>query len=139
MFPCGLKEFGMPESLTELAACSLIADDPTSEGWLTWEQWFKALGVEPGKVNYGLRTCLYTDAVQAALERQGVTLGWSRVLHDHLELGRLVRVTDASLELSDGYYLVVPHGKSITPALHTLIQLLRAAVGITQDGLQLPA
>lgn len=132
--PRWLEEFGRPESLAELAACPLIADDPTSEGWLTWEQWFKAHGEHPGKLNYGLRTCLYPDAVQAALDGQGVVLGWARLLHEHLESGKLVRVTDASLALSDAYYLVVPHGRSLTPTLRTLIELLRAAAGVSPDG-----
>jgi DNA-binding transcriptional LysR family regulator len=128
--PGWIEEKGRPESLEELANCSLIADDPTSEGWLTWEQWFRAVGGRPGKLNYSLRACLYPDAVQAALDGQGITLGWARLLHDHLASGKLVRLTDASLSLSDAYYVVVPHGRSITPTVQTLIELLREAAGV---------
>lgn len=128
--PGWLEENGTPTTLAELMTCSLIADDPTSEGWLTWEQWFRALGERPGKLNYGLRTCLYPDAVQAARDGQGVVIGWSRLLHEHLASGELVRVTNAALPLSDAYYLVVPHGRSITPTIQTLIDLLRHAAGV---------
>jgi DNA-binding transcriptional LysR family regulator len=129
--PAYLDEHGTPESLSDLMTCSLIADDPTSEGWLTWEQWFRALGERPGKLNYGLRTSLYPDAVQAARDGQGVVLGWGRLLHEQLASGNLVRVTNAALQLNDAYYVVVPHGRSITPTLQTLIELLRHAAGVT--------
>ncbi|WP_233850000.1 LysR substrate-binding domain-containing protein [Paraburkholderia sp. HD33-4] len=128
--PGWLKTNGTPETLAELMACPLIADDPTSEGWLTWEQWFRALGERPGRLNYGLLTSLYSDAVQAALDGQGIAMGWNRLLHDHLASGRLVRVTGATLPMSDAYYLVVPHGKTIRPTIKTLIELLRQDAGV---------
>jgi DNA-binding transcriptional LysR family regulator len=129
--PAWLEQNGSPQTLADLMKCSLIADDPTSEGWLTWEKWFRALGERPGKLQYGLRTCLYQDAVQAARDGQGAVLGWSRMLHEHLASGELVRVTSASLAVSDAYYLVVPHGRSITPTVQTLIELLRHAAGVS--------
>ncbi|SAK83267.1 LysR family transcriptional regulator [Caballeronia hypogeia] len=129
--PSWLKENGTPETLAELMTCSFIADDPTSEGWLTWEQWFRALGERPGKLKYGLLTSLYPDAVQAALDGQGIVMGWNRLLHEHLASGQLVRVTAASLPMRDAYYLVVPHGRRITPTTQTLIELLRHAAGVT--------
>ncbi|SAL01376.1 LysR family transcriptional regulator [Caballeronia calidae] len=129
--PSWLKENGTPQTLAELMTCTFIADDPTSEGWLTWEQWFRALGERPGKLKYGLLTSLYPDAVQAALDGQGIVMGWNRLLHEHLASGQLVRVTAASLPLRDAYYLVVPHGRRITPTTQTLIELLRHAAGVT--------
>lgn len=122
--------YGEPESLEELANMALIADDPTSEGWLTWEEWFRAVGARPGKLKYGIRTCLYNDAVDAARLGQGVTLGWGRLLHEQLTSGELVRLTSVSLPLSDAYYVVVPHGKAMSPTIQTLIELLRDAVGV---------
>ncbi|KND61047.1 Transcriptional regulator, LysR family [Candidatus Burkholderia verschuerenii] len=128
--PQFLEKNKTPQSLSELMTCSLISDDPTSEGWLTWEKWFRALGERPGKLNYGLLTSLYTDAVQAARDGQGVVLGWNRLLHKHLASGELVSVTDASLPMRDAYYVVIPHGRSITPTIQALIELLRQEAGI---------
>jgi DNA-binding transcriptional LysR family regulator len=123
--PAWLEENGAPGSLDELANLSLISYDPTSEGWLTWEQWFRAMEVRPARLKYGLRTCLYNDAVQAARYGQGVALGWGRLLQEHLASGELVRLTNASLPLRDAYYLVVPHGRSVTPVIQSLMELLR--------------
>lgn len=124
-------EYGAPASLEELANMTLIAYDPTSEGWLTWEEWFRAVGARPTKLKYGVRTCLYTDAVQAARLGQGVALGFGSLLHEHLASGELVRLTSASITLNDAYYLVVPHGKAMSPTIQTLIDTLRNAVGIS--------
>ena len=126
------EEYGAPGSLEELANLTLISYDPTSEGWLTWEEWFRAMGTRPMKLRYGLRTCLYNDAVQAAQYGQGVALGWGRLLHEHLASGALVRLTSAALPLRDAYYVVIPHGRTITPTIQTLIELLREAAGVNQ-------
>ena len=127
--PAWKHEHGEPGSLEELANMTLIADDPTSEGWLTWEQWFRAVGARPIKLKYGVRTSLYNDAVQAAQLGQGVALGWGRLLHEHLASGELVPFTSAVLPLNDAYYVVVPHGKAMSPTVQTLVELLRNAAG----------
>ncbi|RDV00265.1 LysR substrate-binding domain-containing protein [Trinickia dinghuensis] len=125
--PAWKDEHGEPGSLAELANMTLIADDPTSEGWLTWEEWFRAVGAPPVKLKYGVRTSLYSDAVQAARLGQGVVLGWGRLLQEHLASGELVPLTNAVLPLSDAYYVVVPHGKAMSPTVQTLVELLRSA------------
>ncbi|WP_028370875.1 LysR substrate-binding domain-containing protein [Paraburkholderia azotifigens] len=129
--PAWKDEHGAPASLEELANMTLIAYDPTSEGWLTWEEWFRSVGARSTKLKYGMRTCLYTDAVQAARLGQGVALGFGSLLHEHLASGELVRLTSASITLNDAYYLVVPHGKTMSPTIQTLIETLRSAVEIT--------
>ncbi len=123
--PGFLDENGMPESLEALAALPLVESDATSEGWMGWEAWFRALGHRPARLNYTLRCSLYTDAVQAARYGQGVVLGWSRLVHDLLAAGELVRLPIASCKPSDAYFVIVPHGRSITPAVNQLIDWLR--------------
>jgi DNA-binding transcriptional LysR family regulator len=44
--------------------------------------------------------------------------------------GELVRLKDETLTLRDAYYVVVPHGRSITPTIESLINLLRKAAGV---------
>ncbi|NMG46119.1 LysR family transcriptional regulator [Aromatoleum toluvorans] len=112
-------------SLADLAEAALIEYDPTSEGWLGWDGWFRAAGLRPPKLNYALRCSLYTDAVQAAVHGQGVALGWRRLLHDHLASGKLVRLTDTSVKVNESYFVVVPHGKELTAKVLTLIEWLR--------------
>lgn len=123
--PNWVKSRGAPESLQDVAHAALIESDSTSEGWMGWDEWFHALGVRPVRLNFALRCSLYTDAIEAARYGQGIALGWGRLVHDLLEAGELVRLPFASLKVSDSYYIVVPHGRSIVPEIDGLIDWLR--------------
>lgn len=119
------EEQDVPDSLDALAALPLIESDSTYEGWMGWEAWFRSSGHRPSKLNFVLRSSLYTDAVQAARYGQGVALGWGRLVHDLLTSGELVRLMDVSCKPPDAYYVIVPHGRTMTPAITRLIDWLR--------------
>lgn len=123
--PKWAESHGMPDTLQDVANAPLIESDATSEGWMDWEAWFQAVGLRPLRLNFALRCSLYTDAVQAARFGQGIALGWGRMVHDLIEAGELVRLPVASFKVSDAYYVVVPHGRTITPAIDGLIDWLR--------------
>jgi DNA-binding transcriptional LysR family regulator len=129
VFPVCSREWvesrGAPASLQELANAALIESDSTSEGWMGWEAWFHALGFGPVRLNFALRCSLYTDAIEAARYGQGIALGWGRLVHDLIEAGELIRLPVASFKVSDSYYVVVPHGRTLTPAIEGLIDWLR--------------
>jgi len=123
--PAWLQANGSPPSLADLAKAALIESDSTSEGWMGWEAWFQSAGLRPPKLHYALRCSLYTDAIQAALQGQGVALGWHRLLGDLLDSGQLIRVPGASVKVGDAYFVVIPHGRTITPTTHSVIDWLR--------------
>ncbi|MEX3934022.1 LysR substrate-binding domain-containing protein [Paraburkholderia phymatum] len=123
--PEWVKSRGTPESLQDVANAVLIESDATSEGWMRWEEWFQAVGFRPVRLNFALRCSLYTDAIEAARYGQGIALGWGRLVHDLIETGELVRLPVASFKASDSYYVVVPHGRTITPAIDGLIDWLQ--------------
>lgn len=114
-----------PWSLQALADSALIDYDATSEGWLGWDEWFRSLGIHRPRLKYSLRCSLYTDAVQAALHGQGVTLGWKQLLKDEMAAGKLIRLTDGLFRPEESYYAVIPNGRSLTPAAQTLIDWIR--------------
>ncbi|MFM0018958.1 LysR substrate-binding domain-containing protein [Paraburkholderia azotifigens] len=116
---------GMSQSLQDVANAALIESDSTSEGWMGWEAWFNAVGLRPLRLNFALRCSLYTDAIQAARYGEGIALGWGRLVHDLVESGELVRLPVASLKPDDAYFIVVPHGRTITAATDSLIDWLR--------------
>lgn len=126
--PRWLEQNQAPSSLAELADAALIESDTTSEGWMGWNDWFDAVGFRPPYLRYAFRCSLYIDAIQAAREGQGVVLGWGRLVHDLLAAGELVRLSSASIKVSDAYYIVIPHGRTLTPAVEALIDQLRVDV-----------
>ena len=123
--PKWLESQPMPESLQALAEAELIESDSTSEGWMGWDEWFRAVGHVPNRLDFTLRCSLYTDAIQAARFGQGIALGWGRLVHDLLIAGELVKLPLATLKVSDSYFIFVPHGRTITPAIDGLIDWLR--------------
>jgi DNA-binding transcriptional LysR family regulator len=123
--PNFLKENDLPTSLEQLAGMALVESDSTTEGWMDWTGWFHAVGYRPSRLNKVLRCSLYTDAVQAARYGQGIALGWSRLVDDLLATGELVRLDVATFTPTDCYFLVVPHGRTISPVIMQLIEWLR--------------
>lgn len=126
--PWWLEANKAPDSLAELADTDLIESDSTSEGWMGWSEWFDAVGFRMPHLHYAFRCSMYTDAIQAARDGQGIALGWERLVHDLLATGELVRLTTASFKVSDAYYIVVPHGHTMTPTIEGLIDWLREDV-----------
>lgn len=123
--PRFLKESGNPASLEQLATMALVESDATTEGWMNWSEWFHAVGYRPTRLNKVLRCSLYTDAIQAARYGQGIALGWNRLVDDLLTAGELVRLDVATYTPTDSYFLVVPHGRTISPVITQLIEWLR--------------
>ena len=123
--PAWLARNSAPDSLQALYTADLLDADATTEGWMTWPTWFRELGENPPKLRYSLRCHLYTDTIQAALHGHGVALGWGRMIDHLLASGELVRLTDRLVRPREAYYLVVPHGRSITPTVLGLVEWLR--------------
>jgi len=109
--PRWLQNHKPQQTLADLARMPLIEASPNSEGWMGWEEWFTLAGAPRQKLAYTLECSLYTDAIQATLLGQGVTLGWARMLHEPLREGALIRLTTASVKPRNAYYAVVPHNR----------------------------
>ncbi len=58
----------------------------------------------------GLRFNNYTMEVQAAVNGQGIALGWQRLVAELLESGALVRPIQALLPSADAHYVYLPAG-----------------------------
>ncbi|MEX5342578.1 LysR substrate-binding domain-containing protein [Pseudomonas sp. I2] len=126
--PAWLARNTPPTSLHDLYTSDLLDADATSEGWMTWPTWFREQGHTPPKLRYSLRCHLYTDTIQAALHGHGVALGWGRMIDHLLASGELVRLTELTVRPREAYYVVIPHGRSATPAILALIDWLRDAL-----------
>ena len=59
-----------------------------------------------------LRFNHYTDTIQAAVNGEGVALGWAELLTGHLKEGRLIRLGLNTLTLEAKYHVLVPLGRT---------------------------
>lgn len=100
-FLSGHGPLGSAAALLDLPLLSLSG--PPAAPWLNWQGWFAALGVG------GERTCNQTSfsnydlVIQAALDGQGVALGWLGLIDDLLAAGRLETATGDIVTSSVGY------------------------------------
>jgi LysR family transcriptional regulator, glycine cleavage system transcriptional activator len=78
------------------------ADDPA---WIGWPTYLRSLKLSEARAP-GRRFTNYVQATQAALDGQGVMLGWKSITGDLVRDGRLVELDTAPLIPSDAFYLV---------------------------------
>ncbi len=110
-----LTAHGKSVETANLIQLPLIASDTVNPNWLTWRTWAHGVGLGPeiGRASdlSRLRFNHYTDTIQAAVNGEGVALGWATLLKGHLEEGRLIRIGGDTLTLEDAYHLLVPLGR----------------------------
>ena len=123
--PGWLAKNPVPTTLEELASAGLLDSDSTSEGWMTWQGWFKELGLSTQKLNYILRGNQHSDVVHAALHGHGIGLGWGRVVEHLLATGELVRLEPFFIRPTDAYYAIIPDGRSATVEAWAVIRWLQ--------------
>lgn len=118
--PALLRHYGMEADSPDLLKLPLIASDTVNPSWLTWRTWAHGVGWGPeiglASDRSGLRFNHYTDTIQAAVNGEGVALGWMRLLKGHLSEGRLVRLGKDCLTLDERYHLILPSGRQPSDA-----------------------
>ncbi|MCW1920300.1 LysR substrate-binding domain-containing protein [Rhodobacter sp. KR11] len=125
--PALLTRLGLAPD-TSLDQLPLIACDMVNPAWMPWRSWARALSLGPGLERRAeespLRFNHYSDTVQAALNGEGVTMGWGVLLSEHLAAGRLVRVGRDLVTPEARYHLVTPRGQVLSPATQAVLDWL---------------
>lgn len=91
-----------PEQL--LATTQLWLD--SSENWLTWKEWFKSAGLKQIEPSRRLNLNNYPMLIQAALNGQGIALGWEQLVEQYLDTGLLVRPVSTELNTEAHFYML---------------------------------
>jgi len=121
VFPVCSPDFGsrycMGFDISRLRELPLIDLDPAEPAWMTWRQWFVAAGLPRPSRRSGLRFNHYSDSVYAAINGEGVSLGWQRLLERPLGDGRLVSLGDVTVRPDGAHHLVVRETAAERPAV----------------------
>ena len=99
-------------------------DEPT----MTWRRWLRDAGVSGVDPEAGLE---FSDSIlltEAAVRGQGVALGRSGLVGDHLASGRLVRPLAASRPADYAYWAVTTHGVEQNPRVVVFLAWLEQEV-----------
>lgn len=137
--PTLLARHGLTPANADLAVLPRIAVDFVHPSWLRWNAWARAVGWGEAMLAAAadhrsqLRFNHYTDAIQAAVNGEGVTLGWATLVSDLLADGRLVRIGRHRLETPDRYHILTPLGREPSPMAGQLIDWLASAFEESQQ------
>ncbi|MGL3608819.1 LysR substrate-binding domain-containing protein [Rhizobium sp. G187] len=132
VFPVCHPDFlAEPERLTapgDLLSYPLIADQTDDPLWIGWPDWLSEFGVSTPRKIRGFRCSFYTEAIHAALNGQGIALGWKQLVDDLLVQKRLIRLTEMSLTPKGAYYVVVPLRRKRKRAVDVFLGWLRETI-----------
>jgi DNA-binding transcriptional LysR family regulator len=98
---------GLPEAVSALREETLLQIDSPYHSWITWPDWLARNGASLDRPPRGPRFNNYSIAVQAALDGQGLALGWRRLIAPLLREGRLAQVTAGRVRPPDAYVLLI--------------------------------
>lgn len=102
----------LPQTARELLDCALL-----HHASLSWEEWFKSVGVNVEAPLRGPRFSDYTLAIRAAEAGQGVVLAHADLIKDELAGNRLIRIVKdrSALQAPFAYYLVYLENTELPP------------------------
>lgn len=80
----------------------------SSKDWLGWNEWFQQLDMKPASPKGRLNLNNYPMLIQAALNGQGVALGWEQLISNYLDSGLLVRPVSNELNTEACFYMLEP-------------------------------
>ncbi|WP_259782445.1 LysR substrate-binding domain-containing protein [Aestuariispira ectoiniformans] len=106
--PDYLKQVGPITGPADLLACRLIHLEEPYRPRLTWEQWLATFGVKGVAVEEGLFMNDYALVIHAALEGEGVAMGWHHLTDDLVAKGQLVKILPDTMETDVGFYVTWP-------------------------------
>jgi LysR family transcriptional regulator, glycine cleavage system transcriptional activator len=94
---------------TGLDRAVLLHVNSEDADWVTWRDYFDAHAIKTPPPR-GRHFTNYVQATQAALDGQGILLGWRSITGDLVKHGRLVAFNDKALAPAHAYYAVAGAG-----------------------------
>ena len=93
-----------------------------------WQEWLELACLDDINAEKGTIIDDTNVLIQAAIEGQGIALGSSTFVEDHLESGKLVKPFDVILENEFCYYVVCPEAHLKNPAVRAFKEWLLSLV-----------
>jgi LysR family glycine cleavage system transcriptional activator len=95
-----------PSSPADFLNETLLYLDDIDPSWMPWRTWFANHGITPQRRDAGaLSFNAYPNMIQAAVDGQGIALGWAHLIKRELDRGDLVRVTGSIQKPREAQYL----------------------------------
>lgn len=126
--PQYLEQAGGLHAPSDLLHHTLIHLDANYPQRMDWNGWLKHYALDLGVSTKQIHFNDYSIVVQAALEGQGVALGWRHIIEPLIEQGRLIEVLPDELMTDNPFYLIAPKDIPLSPAATKIRNWLIAQV-----------
>lgn len=121
--PAVAERLADPSDPAALLDASLVHLEERYRPRYDWARWFAAKGLPVPAVR-GIVSNDYAVVVQAALDGQGVALGWDHIVGPLVDQGRLLNVGGEAIETDDPFLLLRRPGR-LSPDVDSLRHWLR--------------
>jgi LysR family transcriptional regulator, glycine cleavage system transcriptional activator len=125
-----LRRFADLRHHTLLHDVNTGAEEPT----MTWRRWLRDAGVSGVDPERGVKFGNSILVTEAALRGQGVALGRTSLVGDHLATGRLVRPLKASRPADYAYYAVTTHAGVKRPRIQAFLGWIETQIERDAEG-----
>jgi len=115
-----IERLGQPASLEDLAGMPLLQLEANKGPWLDWRNWFSCLAKHPTTSIRQTFVGNYSTVIHAAVQGQGIALGWKYMVADDLRSGRLLCPLNIGISSEYGEALIVRPEKLPDPELRTV-------------------
>jgi DNA-binding transcriptional LysR family regulator len=92
----------------DLLKAPLLESEASDKSWIDWANWLQEVGLGATKLRRLLTFNNWPLTIQAAIDGQGVALGWTPYVNELLALGKLVRPIETVVRPINAYYLITP-------------------------------
>ena len=93
-----------------------------------WVLYFRHFGIAPESLTLGETYNDYSIVVQAAIEGQGVALGWKHIVQPLIEQGRLMAPAGMNIQTNHPFYLLAPDNQPMREECVALLHWLLAEI-----------
>jgi DNA-binding transcriptional LysR family regulator len=125
--PALLKEGPPLRTLSDLAAHTLLDREEVGAFGVSWKTWLTRARGDASAIRRRVLFNNYDLLVRAAIEGQGVALGFSPLVNELLRRQILVRPIARAIKPKESYYLVLPKGAPVNRNRDTFMKWIRRA------------
>ncbi len=117
VYLAGQKTIKQPDNLLDHYLLELEVNYPQR---LDWVNWLQQAGIQGQPKRKPFLFNDYSVVIKAALEGQGIALGWQHIVDPLLEKGRLVQAIPNSVVTNNPFYILAPSQTPLSPAAEAL-------------------
>ncbi len=124
------RENGPIVTPRDLVGHTLLNLDGTAHAMEDWTWWLGGHGIAPEAELSLLGFDNYANVIQAALEGQGIALGFSGIVDPLFERGALMQPLGTSLSRGQGVYALTPSGTTLKPPAQKFFDWILGEAGV---------